>query len=110
MMNYFWFVLAACAEIGGCYGFWMWLRLDRSPLYALVGCASLVLFAWSLTRVEIEAAGRAYAAYGGIYILASLIWLALVEHVRPSRADLVGSALALIGASVIVLGQRWLKP
>ena len=67
--------LAALAEIGGCFAFWAWLRLDRSALWLIPGLASLALFAWVLTLSESAAAGRTYAAYGGIYILSSLLWL-----------------------------------
>ncbi len=98
------YVLAAGAEIAGCFAFWAWLRLDRSPLWAIPGVASLVLFAWLLTRVETDAAGRAYAAYGGVYIAASLLWLWLVEHRAPDRWDLLGAGLCLIGAGVILFG------
>jgi small multidrug resistance family-3 protein len=68
------YLLAAVAEIAGCYAFWAWLHLDKSPLWLLPGLASLALFAWALTRIDADFAGRAYAAYGGIYILASLVW------------------------------------
>ncbi len=98
--------LAALAEIAGCFAFWAWLRLDRSPLWLIPGMASLALFAWLLTRVEADAAGRAYAAYGGVYIAASLMWLWLVEHRAPDRWDLIGAALCLAGAAVILFGPR----
>lgn len=98
--------LAALAEIAGCFAFWAWLRLDRSPLWLAPGLVSLALFAWLLTLVPTEAAGRAYAAYGGVYIAASLFWLWLVEGQRPDRFDLVGAAICLVGAAVILLPQR----
>lgn len=100
------YLLAAGAEIAGCFAFWAWLRLDRSPLWLIPGMASLALFAWLLTRVETDAAGRAYAAYGGVYIAASLMWLWLVEHRAPDRWDLLGAGLCLIGAGVILFGPR----
>ncbi|WP_051651316.1 YnfA family protein [Brevundimonas bacteroides] len=100
------YVLAAAAEIAGCFALWVWLRLDRSAWWALPGVACLMLFAWLLTRVEAEAAGRAYAAYGGVYIAASLMWLWLVEQRAPDRWDLIGSALCLVGAAVILFGPR----
>jgi small multidrug resistance family-3 protein len=78
---------AALAEIGGCYAFWAWLRLGRSPLWSLPGLLSLAVFAALLTRAEVDAAGRAYAAYGGVYIAASLVWLWLVEGRAPDRWD-----------------------
>ncbi len=97
---------AALAEIAGCFAFWAWLRLDRSALFLAPGLASLALFAWLLTLVPAEAAGRAYAAYGGVYIAASLLWLWLVEGQRPDRFDLTGAAICLVGAAVILLPQR----
>lgn len=99
-------LVAALAEISGCFAFWAWLRLDRSAWWALPGVASLVLFAWLLTRVDSAFAGRAYAAYGGVYIATSLAWMWAVEGARPDRWDAVGAALCLVGALVIVLGSR----
>ncbi|WP_163484597.1 YnfA family protein, partial [Escherichia coli] len=81
---------AALAEISGCFAFWAWLRLDRSPLWLVPGMASLALFAWLLTLVESEAAGRSYAAYGGVYVLASVLWLWLAEGRTPDRWDIAG--------------------
>lgn len=98
--------LAALAEISGCFAFWAWLKLDRSPLWLAPGLLSLAVFAWLLTLVPSEAAGRAYAAYGGVYIAASLLWLWLVEGQRPDRFDLTGAAVCLVGAAVILLPQR----
>lgn len=98
--------LAALAEIGGCFAFWAWLKLDRSALWLVPGLLSLAAFAWLLTLVPSEAAGRAYAAYGGVYIAASLTWLWVIEGQRPDRFDLMGAAICLIGAAVILLPQR----
>ncbi len=100
------YLLAAGAEIAGCFAFWAWLRLDRSPWWIAPGMASLALFAWLLTRVEADAAGRAYAAYGGVYIAASVMWLWLVEHRAPDRWDLIGAVICLAGAAVILFGPR----
>lgn len=96
------FAMAALLEIAGCFAFWTWLRRGASPLVALVGVASLIGFAIVLTRSDSAFAGRAYAAYGGVYIAASLIWLWLVERQRPSATDLVGAAIAIGGALVII--------
>lgn len=100
------YVLAAFAEIGGCFAFWAWLRLGKSPLWLLPGIVSLMAFAWLLTKVDASFAGRAYAAYGGVYIMASLVWLWLVESQRPDRWDVVGAAICLIGATIILFGPR----
>jgi small multidrug resistance family-3 protein len=100
------YIAAALAEIAGCFAFWAWLRMGKSPLWLAPGIMSLILFAWLLTRVDSDAAGRAYAAYGGIYICASLIWLWSVEGVRPDRWDVTGAALCLVGTCVILLAPR----
>lgn len=100
------YVGAALAEIAGCFAFWAWLRLDRSPLWLAPGMASLALFAYLLTRIDSDFAGRAYAAYGGVYIAASLLWLWAVEAQRPDRWDLTGAGICLVGAAVILWGPR----
>jgi small multidrug resistance family-3 protein len=105
-MTYLIYIVAALAEIAGCFSVWAWWRLEKSPLWLAPGLASLALFAFLLALVDISAAGRAYAAYGGIYIAASLGWLWLVEGVRPDRWDVAGSALCIVGASVILLAPR----
>lgn len=97
---------AAVAEIAGCYSVWAWLRLDRSPLWLIPGLASLLLFAVLLTRIDSGFAGRAYAAYGGVYVAASLGWLWMVEGIRPDRWDLLGGAIVLIGGALILFGPR----
>lgn len=100
------FVAAAAAEIAGCFAFWSWWRLEKSPLWLIPGVASLVLFAWLLTLADTDAAGRAYAAYGGIYIAASLCWLWLAEGVKPDRWDVTGAAICIAGASLILFAPR----
>jgi len=100
------YFLAAFAEIGGCFAFWAWLRLNHSPLWLLPGMACLALFAWALTRIDADFAGRAYAAYGGIYILSSLIWMWAFEGARPDRWDVVGAMICVVGAMVIIYGPR----
>ena len=97
---------AALAEIAGCFAFWAWLRLGRSALWLVPGIASLALFAWLLTLSPAAAAGRAFAAYGGIYILASLFWLWVAEGVRPDRWDLAGTLVCLLGTALILFGPR----
>ena len=100
------FAGAAVAEIAGCFAFWAVFRLDRTALWLIPGFLLLTLFAYLLTLVEMDGAGRAYAAYGGIYIGASLAWLWLVEGMRPGRWDLVGAAICIVGAAVILFGPR----
>lgn len=103
------YVFAALAEIGSCFSFWMWLR-EGKPLWWLApGMVSLALFAWLLTLVDADNARRAYAAYGGIYICASLAWLWAVEGVKPDRWDTLGAVVCLIGAGIILLGPRALR-
>lgn len=97
---------AAIAEIGGCFAFWAWLRLGKSALWLIPGVLLLLVFAYLLTLVEADAAGRAYAAYGGIYIVASLAWLWLIEGTRPDRWDSIGALICLIGAAIILYGPR----
>jgi small multidrug resistance family-3 protein len=100
------YVAAGLCEIAGCFAAWAWLRLGHSPLWLLPGALALAGFALLLTRVEAEAAGRAYAAYGGIYIALSLVWLWLVEDRPPDRWDLSGAMICLAGAGLILWGPR----
>lgn len=106
MINYFWFFAAAIFEIAGCYAFWYWLRLGKNVLWVIPGVASLALFACILTKVEAEFAGRAYAAYGGVYIVSSLVWLTFIERSRPLMSDFLGGAVCLTGAAIILFGPR----
>ncbi|MBS9720574.1 YnfA family protein [Tianweitania sp. BSSL-BM11] len=98
--------LAAAAEIAGCFAFFAWWRLDKSALWLVPGLGSLIAFALLLSLVDSPAAGRTYAAYGGIYIAASLMWLWLAEGFRPDRFDLAGAAICLVGAAVIIAAPR----
>jgi small multidrug resistance family-3 protein len=100
------YIGAAIAEIAGCFAFWGWLRLGKPIWWLLPGLLSLIVFAYLLTLVDTNAAGRAYAAYGGVYIAASLFWLWGIEGMRPDRWDIGGAAICLIGAAVIILGPR----
>jgi small multidrug resistance family-3 protein len=100
------YTLAALAEIAGCFAFWAWLRQGRSALWILPGLVSLAAFAGLLTRSEAAFAGRAYAAYGGIYIAASLFWLWSVEGQRPDRWDWIGALVCVCGAALILFGRR----
>lgn len=100
------YVAAAFAEIAGCFAFWAWLKLGKSGLWLIPGVAALMLFAWLLTLIDAQAAGRAFAAYGGVYIASSLVWLWLIENVRPTRWDVIGASVSVLGALIILFGAR----
>jgi small multidrug resistance family-3 protein len=100
------YIGAAVAEIAGCFAFWGILRLGKPFWWVVPGVVSLAVFAYLLTLIESGFAGRAYAAYGGIYIAASLGWLWAVEGARPDRWDAIGAAICVIGAAVILFGPR----
>lgn len=100
------YIAAALAEIAGCFAFWAWLKSGKSVLWVIPGIVSLIVFAWLLTRVDAAFAGRAYAAYGGVYIAASIFWLWVVERAVPDRWDLTGMAICLLGAGVILFAPR----
>ncbi|MGE3598360.1 MAG: YnfA family protein [Dehalococcoidia bacterium] len=99
------FFVTAIAEIVGCYLPWLWLRQGRSAWLLVPAAASLVLFAWLLT-LHPTAAGRVYAAYGGMYVGVAILWLWLMDGVRPTVWDLVGSAVALAGMAIIMFAPR----
>lgn len=106
MMSIAIYVAAGLAEIAGCFAFWAWLKLDRSIWWLVPGALSLGLFAHLLTLVDSAAAGRAYAAYGGIYIALSILWLWIVEGARPDRWDLTGATICVAGAAIILFAPR----
>ena len=100
------YALAALGEIGGCFAFWSVLRLGKTTLWLVPGMLALAVFAWALTLVESDAAGRAYAAYGSIYIVASLLWLQMVEGQTPDRFDVLGALVCLAGTAIILFAPR----
>lgn len=100
------YLLAALAEIAGCFAFWAVLREGRAGWWLLPGMVSLAIFAWALTRIDAAFAGRAFAAYGGIYIAASIAWMWAVEGARPDRYDLLGLLVCLGGAAIILFAPR----
>ncbi len=100
------YFLSAFFEILGCYSFWSYFRVSKSYIYLGVGVLSLISFAYLLTRVNLEFAGRAYAVYGGIYIVSSLLWFFFVEKQEFNRWDLIGSALCIVGAFIILFGNQ----
>lgn len=98
--------LAACAEIAGCFSVWAYIRLGKSPLWLVPGGGCLILFSALLTFSPSDHAGRAYALYGGIYIVMSLIWGWLFEGQVPDRWDVSGAVLCLLGAAIILLAPH----
>lgn len=99
------FVCTALAEIVGCYLPYLWLKQDKSAWLLVPAAVSLALFAWLLT-LHPTAAGRVYAAYGGVYIGVAMAWLMMVDKVRPTPTDWIGVAVSLVGMMIIVLGRR----
>ncbi|HIY70270.1 MAG TPA: YnfA family protein [Candidatus Luteimonas excrementigallinarum] len=99
------FVLTALAEIIGCYLPWLWLKQGRSAWLLVPAALSLAAFVWLLT-LHPQAAGRVYAAYGGVYISVALIWLWAVDAIRPTVTDWIGVGVCLLGMTIIMLGAR----
>ncbi|MDR7331566.1 YnfA family protein [Roseateles asaccharophilus] len=99
------FVITALAEIVGCYLPWLWLKQGAPAWLLLPAAASLALFAWLLT-LHPTAAGRAYAAYGGVYIGVAIVWLMVVDKVQPTTTDWIGVGLCFAGMAVIMFGPR----
>lgn len=99
------FIATALAEIVGCYLPYLWLRQGGSVWLLLPGAASLAVFAWLLS-LHPTAAGRVYAAYGGVYIGVAIVWLMLVDKVKPTATDWVGVAICFVGMAVIMFGPR----
>ncbi|MDR6215682.1 YnfA family protein [Paracidovorax wautersii] len=99
------YLVTAVAEIVGCYLPWLWLRQDRSAWLLVPAAASLALFAWLLT-LHPAAAGRVYAAYGGVYVAVALAWLWLVDGIRPGLWDVVGVGVTLAGMAIIAFAPR----
>ena len=99
------FFITAIAEIAGCYLFYLWLREGRSPVLLALALLCLILFAWLLT-LHPTAAGRVYAAYGGVYIVVAILWLWAIDRVTPTRWDLLGSVVALAGMAIIMFAPR----
>jgi small multidrug resistance family-3 protein len=99
------FVLTAIAEIVGCYLPYLWLRKSGSPWLLIPAMMSLLLFAWLLT-LHPTAAGRVYAAYGGVYVGVAVLWLWMVDGHRPTSWDLIGAAVAVTGMAIIMLGPK----
>jgi small multidrug resistance family-3 protein len=102
------FICTALAEIVGCYLPYLWLKQDRSAWLLLPAAFSLALFAWLLS-LHPTAAGRAYAAYGGVYIGVALLWLWAVDKVQPTLTDWIGVSVSLLGMAIIIAGPRLMR-
>ncbi len=100
------YFLAAFFEILGCYSFWLVYKLDKPYYWLLIGIISLILFAYLLTKINLEFAGRAYTIYGGIYIIASLIWLFVVEKQLFNKWDVFGALIVFFGIFIIFYGNK----
>ncbi len=105
---FFLFILTALAEIIGCYLPYLWLKENKSAWLLLPAALSLGVFAWLLT-LHPQAAGRVYAAYGGVYISVALMWLWAVDSVKPTITDFVGVGVCLIGMVIIMFGPHHLQ-
>lgn len=101
------FVAAGLAEIGGGYLVWQWLRESKGLSLGVMGGAVLFLYGVIPTYQSEAAFGRVYAAYGGIFVVLSLLWGMVFDRWRPDCFDLIGAGLALLGVAVIMWGRRW---
>jgi small multidrug resistance family-3 protein len=99
------FLLAGLCEIGGGYLFWLWLREGKSPWLAVIGTVILAIYA-VIPTLQIVSFGRAYAAYGGMFVVLSIFWGWGVDHITPDRYDLLGGFIALLGVLVIMYSPR----
>ncbi|MDB6088630.1 MAG: hypothetical protein JWN85_1414 [Gammaproteobacteria bacterium] len=97
------FVVTAIAEIVGCYLPYLWLKRNGSPWLLIPAIVSLALFAWLLT-LHPTAAGRVYAAYGGVYVAVAMAWLWKVDRVPITAWDAAGAAITVVGMGIIVWG------
>ena len=100
------YFLAAFFEILGCYSFWMVFKLQKPTYWLAIGLFSLIIFAFALTKVNLEFAGRAYAVYGGVYIISSLYWLYFIEKQSFNKWDIIGSVIIFVGVCIILLGNQ----
>ncbi|MCO1336567.1 YnfA family protein [Microbulbifer sp. OS29] len=102
------FLATALAEILGCYLPYLWLKQDKSMWLLVPGGLSLAVFAWLLT-LHPAPAGRVYAAYGGIYIFSAIVWLWLVNGVKPTIWDVSGAAVAMLGMTIIMFSPKQME-
>lgn len=101
----FYFVIAGIFEIGGGYLLWLWIREGRSGWYALLGVIILALYG-IIPTFQPANFGRVYAAYGGIFIVLSILWGWKVDNVPPDKFDILGGGISLIGVLIIMYWPR----
>lgn len=106
MNSFLAFVGASISEIVGCFSFWAWIKLEKSVYWLIPGTLCLWIFAYLLTYVEADYAGRAYAAYGAVYIFSSVFWMYFIEGNMPDRFDVTGVVVCLIGSGIILFAPR----
>lgn len=99
------FFITAIAEIVGCYLPYLWLTKNKSIFLLIPAAISLAIFSWLLT-LHPTASGRIYAAYGGVYVFTAIVWLWLIDGVKPTIWDIIGATVSLIGMFIIVLGNK----
>lgn len=99
------FVVTAVAEIVGCYLPYLWLKGEKSAWVLVPAALSLAVFAWLLS-LHPAAAGRVYAAYGGVYVFVAILWLWAVDGIRPTTWDIVGGLVAVAGMAIIMFAPK----
>ena len=103
--SFFYFVAAGLCEIGGGYLVWLWLREHKPIWFALVGGVILILYG-VIPTLQPANFGRVYAAYGGVFVVLSILWGWLVDKINPDKFDLIGGAVALAGVFIIMYWPR----
>ncbi len=106
LISLFYFLLAGLCEIGGGYLVWLYMRDDKSPLYLLAGAIVLFLYGIIPTLQPASSFGKVYAAYGGIFIILSILWGWLIDGTRPDGYDIVGGLVCLVGVYIIMYAPR----
>ena len=105
LKSIFYFILAGLFEIGGGYLVWLWIRESKSWVYGLTGLIVLALYGF-IPTLQPAHFGRVYAAYGGVFIVLSLIWGWKVDGIQPDRFDVIGASLALLGVVIMMYTPR----
>jgi small multidrug resistance family-3 protein len=106
MQNIIFFTLSAFLEIAGCFALWVVVKQGKSAYWLVPGIISLVMFAFFLTKIDTNMAGRAFATYGGIYIASTIVWLYFAEGFMPDKGDIMGAGICILGAMIILFFPR----